>query len=216
MPIFLILKGLIVAIGIIIPSYQLIVNKEKKGVHRINGFGWLLICFAILTGLVSIIEGISNKNSNRPILDVLTYDRPNPILVKDSLFERYQFIASVGTLTDEMAYKIKEKFVLINAFKGGYVIGGSTTINQANESIILEKQTALRFSSEFWNDIRQPKTDSCYYFLKVDYENESGDEQKPLRKIYGFTLMDVKKPIYEVNSHTYQLMKKILIKENQW
>ena len=207
---------------IVLPVFFKLKHPTKNNIRlyrrlTIEGKIFAISCSVLLLlGIVRIFFIPNNASSEKPVVDVIALDRGNPIIVKDSLSNAYQFVVSIGTITPTLAYNIKDEMTLINFINGNFINGGTTNSPQTNESIILDTSSSLRLRYTFDADEKEPKTNISFIFLKILYKNIDGIQQLPLKKIYRFDLINLKKQLYEANYIEYEKIKKVLIDKKIW
>lgn len=209
-------------LSIVLPVFFRLKNPTKRRTSlfkklTIEGKIFAISCSVmLLLGVLKIFFIPVNFSSEKPIVDVLSLQRGNPIIVKDSVSNTYQFIVSVGTITPILAYNIRDEMTLINYLNNSYVDGGTTISPQTNESMILDTTSSLRLRYTFYADSKEPKTNLSYFYLKILYDNVDGIQQPPLRKIYRANIKNLKEQIPEVNYIEYEKIKNMLKKRKKW
>lgn len=166
---------------------------------------------------VTIIKQ-AKKIIENPVLEVFE-DSTKFIVSDNKLFVRFV----VRVFNDKIAYHLK--FSFINLIKiNGILKPATSKIEMVSDAdIIIGKNKSYAYSLQMkYPTGKPPITDTSFMFIKVNYSNELGQSQPPLRELFFSQPSETYNDINDLKlkflseQHSYKNIKNFLITKGYW
>lgn len=199
---------------IILPSWQLIITKDKPLLKRITPVGWILIFAAIGNQFLAsndykiltrtqyilaeypirvvhrdtVTKHHDIRSVNNPIIDLVpNYDgRANPRL--ETFPERDSFSIAVNftVINDFVATDLRDKMITFKIInnKIDSIQGFSSRAFSVDDKLYKDIQKGILAGFKMKKDRPSIPSDTMFSYIKVSYRNDKNQEQSPLRKIF--------------------------------
>lgn len=147
-----------------------------------------------------------------PIISVPSLvNQPNPIITESGDTLLYKI--TITNLKDAIAKNTKTSFSAISV-NGGKLDIVSAKNNLSNESVIIDKKSNYQIEKPFYK--RGGIPDTVYFYFKLSFTDERGNQQQPFRSLVFFTKDLINKNLILPKQVEYAKIKKSLIEKGDW
>ncbi len=153
------------------------------------------------------VDTVSRKE--RPLLDVSGY----PDFVEDS--DSTAIAVNIKNYASEDARNVDAQVTILQKGNGSFKILKSFAVGP--ERVFLEAHdTYLYLINDYYHNNSNGILNSFYFFLKINYTDEDGKSQPPLRKIYPIPYPDQSTDVPNLKDAEFYQVESFLVKNNNW